>query len=108
MLDRLDRSHPYVRWSHKVKAPRRMTRTRHGQPHTFYVGSFNQERISKIHRTDLAGRCRMADRFSTDKSTRLEYLDDLPVPRDEILAHRELFCDYCFFGGPDKSALKIA
>ncbi len=106
--DRLDRSHPYVRWTHNVKAPRRMTRTRHGQPHTFYVGSYVQERVSKIHRTDLPGRCRFADQFSTDKSTRLEYLDALPVPREEILANRALFCDYCFFGGPDKSALKIA
>jgi hypothetical protein len=30
------------------------------------------------------------------------YLDELPFPIEEINAHRDELCEYCFFGGPDK------
>ena len=29
-------------------------------------------------------------------------MDELPFPLEELVAHRGLVCDYCFFGGPDK------
>jgi hypothetical protein len=38
---------------------------------------------------------------------RVEYFDALPFPETQILARRAELCDYCFFGGPDKSAVLI-
>ena len=34
----------------------------------------------------------------------IEYLDDLPFPRENLVQRRSQVCDYCFFGGPSKSA----
>jgi hypothetical protein len=54
---------------------------------------------SRIHRTDLPGRCLFAATYSTSFAT-LEYLDELPFPVAELPHRRAAVCDYCFFGGP--------
>ena len=33
----------------------------------------------------------------------IEYLDDLPFPRAELINQRSQVCDYCFFGGPTRT-----
>lgn len=102
--DRLDRTHPYVRWRSNVKLPtyvRKFSRSR-----AEYVYRRNRfdflRRTSTIHRTDLPGRCLFADQYSYFADP--EYLDRLPgVSReDQLVRNRDAFCDYCFFGGPDK------
>jgi hypothetical protein len=87
IADRFDRHHPYVRWEHQVLIP----------------GGYERRR-SAIHRTSLDGRCSMADRASW--TTEFEYLDALPFALSDAVANRAVLCDYCFFGGPDKSMLR--
>jgi hypothetical protein len=109
ITDTLDRSHPYVRWRHQVYTP--VVRVEPDGSHT-QLGYELKNRASDIHRTAFPGRCRMASRYSAkvsrtdDGSLRphLEYMDSLPFPRDELVSHRAVVCDYCFFGGPDKTA----
>jgi hypothetical protein len=107
ITDVLDRSHPFVRWRHVVNTP--VVRVERDGSHT-ELGFSLADRCSSIHRTDVPGRCRMASRYSSkvsrtnDRTPSLEYLDALPFPHDQIVARRGALCDYCFFGGPDKSA----
>jgi hypothetical protein len=110
ITDRLDRTHPYVRWTHSVYTPR--VRVEADGSHT-QDGYDLKERHSAIHRTAVPGRCRMAARFSakvapTPEAAQpyapvLEYLDALPFPVGQLVANRSQVCDYCFFGGPDKT-----
>lgn len=107
LRDRLDKTKPYVRWSHHVYTPDVRVEVDSSQT---MVGEHIKYRKSKIHRTDFPGRCRMASRFSLSKPgrfripsnrpTRIEYLGELPFPRDQLRHHRAELCDYCFFGGP--------
>ena len=83
--DRLDRHHPYVKWEHWAQGT---------------------ERYSAIHRTAVPGRCKMADRGSRNGPA-ITYLDSLPFPVADVAAHRDELCDYCFYGGPTKTALLI-
>jgi hypothetical protein len=94
--DPLDASRPYVRWraivplpSFIVEADGSLTRN----------GLAALPRASRIHRTDLPGRCLFAATYSTSFAT-LEYLDELPFPVAELPHRRAAVCDYCFFGGP--------
>ena len=106
ICDRLDRSHPFVRWAHEVVTP--VVQVEADGSRT-QMGYNKKIRVSNIHRTDVPGRCRMVSQYSysvspTDESSpHLEYLDALPFPEDEIVEHRRVLCDYCFFGGPDKT-----
>lgn len=100
ICDPLDRSHPFVKWSHEVKVP--LVRVEDNGTHTL-LGERVALRHSKIHRTDLRGRCRMATRYSPHAAGRLEWLDALPFPPADLPARRREVCDYCFFGGPTKS-----
>lgn len=109
VADRVDRSHPYVRWTHQVLTPE-VRRTPDGS--RTLLGDSVKTRRSKIHRTDLPGRCRMVSRYSQswiDFSTSintgptLDYMDALPFPRAELATHRIQVCDYCFYGGPTKT-----
>jgi len=128
LSDRVDKSHPYFYWSHwvytnNVRVEQNGTKT--------IIGFVLKRRISRIHRTDLPHRCRMASKYSisyplgfynikkTPKeealsnqikdTTFIKYLDQLPFPQSELslrtqLAYnRDKVCDYCFFGGPDKN-----
>ncbi len=91
VADRLDRTHPYVWWA------------------GWAAGTYKE---SALHRTAVPGRCEMADRGPI--RTKFNYLDALPFPKAEIELHRVSdqerdhhlkVCDYCFYGGPDKTVL---
>lgn len=96
--DRLDQTHPYVRWTHDVLTPIVEVQPDGRQVE---VGKRWTNRHSVIHRTAFPGRCRFADRYSTDLTTVLEYLDELPFPTADLAAHRGEVCDFCFYGGPE-------
>ena len=96
--DRLNRRLPYVSWEHWMRVPIQRVESDGTLTRT---GSRREKRTSAIHRTDLAGRCRFADRYSVNAT--LTYLPELPFPADEIIPRRDALCDYCFFGGPTKT-----
>jgi len=96
VVDPLDRRHPFVRWRHETRVPNVRVNP-DGTRDVFE--SMRVERFSHIHRTDLPGRCR----FASEASGQIEYLDDLPFPRAQIVERRKGLCDYCFFGGPTKN-----
>jgi hypothetical protein len=107
--DRFDRQHPYVRWRHLaiffVPAP--TVDDPHRQRTVF------DKRRSAIHRTAIPGRCSMLGKASgkIDKpaspSHEIEYFDELPFPVDQLNQHRDVLCEYCFYGGPDKTTSLI-
>ncbi len=105
--DRLDRSRPYVRWTHQALIP---VVRREADGSKTILGEVVKTRKSKIHRTAIPGRCRMASHYSqswilstpTRPGPVLEYLPDLPFARADLIANRARVCDYCFFGGPTK------
>jgi hypothetical protein len=105
--DRLDRSHPYVRWTHQVLIP--IVRREADGSRTI-LGEAIKTRNSKIHRTAIPGRCRMASHYSQSwiffetegPRPTLQYLEALPFARADLIANRGQVCDYCFFGGPTK------
>jgi hypothetical protein len=99
--DRLDRSHPYVSWRHQTYSPITQTQL-NGQVQV--IDYWAEYRKSAIHRTDVPGRCSNAARFSEDAVP--QYHDALPFALVDIDFHRDLLCDYCFWGGPDKTELK--
>lgn len=96
--DPLDSRHPFVRWRHTVPVPFVQVEA---DGSTTKLGEPLVERFSKIHRTDLPGRCLFAHQYSSLAEP--EYLDDLPFPRSDLVRLRARVCDYCFFGGPDKN-----
>ena len=108
IFDRLDRSRPYVRWDHTCWAP--VVVVEPDGTHTHH-GYDLKHRHSRIHRTAVPGRCRMASRYSYSVASvethpllpHLTYLDELPFPVEELPSQRRLVCDYCFFGGPTKT-----
>lgn len=118
-VDFVDRSHPFVRWTHFVRVPM-VERLPGGLPggSRRVLGRPVRERRSAIHRTHPTLRCRMLSAIELLRPEedaladvvvprdRIEYLDVLPFPEDQILARRAELCDYCFFGGPDKSILR--
>ncbi|HEU5266668.1 MAG TPA: hypothetical protein VFU35_08200 [Jatrophihabitans sp.] len=71
---------------------------------------FYWDRISRsrIHRTAVAARCKMLRQVSNiyhaDRFFGLRFRDYLPFTWDNIAQHRTELCDYCFWGGPDKTA----
>ena len=78
--ERIDRRHPFVFWE---------------------GWAAGQAKRSTIHRTALPGRCLMVWRAS--RNAAFTYLDELPFPLEELNQHRDQICEYCFFGGPDKT-----
>lgn len=105
--DYVDRSHPFVRWSHQAVVP--IVRVEPDGSHTI-ITQAAVGRNSAIHRTAIPGRCRMLRNYSLQRVLpkdgppfALEYLDALPFPMEEIVANRAVLCDYCFFGGPTKT-----
>lgn len=108
ILDRLDRSHPYVQWQYAVPTPNVV---HYDDGTSERVGWRMTQRKSVLHRTRMPGRCRFAEEYSwmaTAKETlKLEYLDELPFQVEYLAAHRKSVCDYCFYGGPSKTEPKI-
>jgi hypothetical protein len=97
--DRLDRSRPYARWTHQVITPDVVVL---GNGQTKRVGWRHLTRHSRVHRTDVPGRCLFVGSYTYDLDEP-EYLDALPFPIAELVAHRPEVCDYCFYGGPTKT-----
>jgi hypothetical protein len=103
VMDWVDRSHPYVHWTHDARTQEARVE-RDGS--VTVLGNHVKHRRSKIHRTDLPLRCHNVrwGVIPIDKNKlKVEYLDELPFPPEDIAQSRELLCDYCFFGGPDKN-----
>jgi hypothetical protein len=106
--DALDRSHPFVQWTHDVFTPIVEVRPDGSSIETGYQ---LRTRQSAIHRTALPGRCRMATSYSLKREEpnkalqkrTPDYLDELPFPIANLIPNRSKVCDYCFFGGPDKT-----
>src|SRR5262249_16941491 len=59
--DRLDRSLPYVRWTHQALIP---VVRREADGSKTILGEVVKTRTPKIHRTAIPGRCRMAAHYS--------------------------------------------
>lgn len=106
VADSFDRAHAFVEWG-----PKRVYFRNGG------TGRRAWTRISRsrIHRTAVAARCQMvrvaagmredaASFNAISSSTQFRYLDLLPFPWQELNDHRTILCEYCFFGGPDKTA----
>jgi hypothetical protein len=96
IYDNLDRHHKYVQWG----------------PHTVYFKNqgtdgewWSHNRISHIHRTAVSPRCLMLRIAATDGvfPGGISYLDELPFAWQYLNGHRKPLCEYCFFGGPDKT-----
>jgi len=126
VTDRLNRSHPYVRWTHSVGVPifkreadgsgtvlmsQVIAYYRFGYPVMKMIPKLKwKTRHSKIHRTAVPGRCRMASHYAADSpktSLHLEYLDQLPFNPLNLANHRAEVCDYCFYGGPTGTVPRV-
>ena len=102
--DILDRSHSFVQWGpHTVHFP---------PPNVPLVDVvwWSHIRRSRIHRTAMAARCKMLKRKAAmvtgdpfDPGVPLQYFDHLGFSWDSLNQHRKILCEYCFFGGPDKT-----
>jgi hypothetical protein len=111
--DRLDRAKPYVRWTHQALIP---VVRREADGSKTILGEAIKTRHSKIHRTAIPGRCRMASHYSQSwilstpakPGPVLEYLLDLPFDLADLIANRAQVCDYCFFGGPTRDVPLIS
>ena len=92
---------PFIRWSHDVGVPS-VKVEKDGS--LTEVGFSVIKRYTRIHRTDPSRRCLFATRFPGGfTAPDIEYLDDLPFPSSDLAHHRRRVCDYCFYGGPDKT-----
>jgi hypothetical protein len=109
IVDPVDRSHPYVHWTHEVWTPEVQI---HDNGSRELLGFAAQGRRSKLHRTDIPGRCRSVTKFSLNQirdpgpgvtPSAIQYLDALPFPVENLVASRKQVCDYCFFGGPTRT-----
>ena len=102
ITDRIDRTYPYVKWSHHVITPNvvKNAQGKHQQ-----VGWQKFKRHSVIHRTDVPGRCKFVSQYTT-KIKHPTYLDELPFEITSIHEHRDEVCDFCFYGGPQSKELK--
>ena len=95
--DNLDRHRKFVEWG----------------PHRVYFMNsgtkdevWSHDRTSRIHRTATGARCMMLRWRASDsprKRPKFRYFDTLPHKWDELFQHRHYLCEYCFFGGPDKT-----
>ena len=103
LLDRrlIDSSHPYVRWVRKSVVP---WVRREADESLTPLGLRTIERTSALHRTDVPNSCLFIEPQGRHSgSIEYTYLDALPFPESDLADNRPAVCDYCFFGGPDKS-----
>jgi len=103
--DYLDRHHKYVEWGlHTVHFKNAGTGWRW----------WEHKRRSRIHRTAVSARCLMLRAVASEHAaaftgedpkhfSKVTYLDALPFSWQVLNNHRKVLCEYCFFGGPDKS-----
>jgi hypothetical protein len=95
--DDLDRHRNFVKWG----------------PHIVFFANagtnnetWSHNRTSKIYRTATGARCMMLRQRAEDsprKRPKFRYFDTLPAEWIPLEKHRHFLCDFCFFGGPDKT-----
>jgi len=96
--DNLDRTHKFVKWG-----PKRVYFSNAGTNYEGWV----HDRTSRIHRTATAARCIMLRQRASDtprKRPRFQYFDALPYGWTQLYQNRHYLCEFCFFGGPDKTS----
>jgi hypothetical protein len=95
--DDLDRSRNFLEWGpHRVFFANAGTNDE----------TWSHDRTSRIHRTATGARCMMLRQraeASPRQRPKFRYFDTVPHPWDQLANHRHFLCDFCFFGGPDKS-----
>ncbi len=134
--DHIDRSHPYMTWAphdRYIRPGIPFWTSTPIPPHTTVTRWVKTSPPSRIHRTDLwtgGKRCLVAENsgmmgsppskgVGKGESDRVQLevgprsgdpLDHLPVSVSDLQNDRDLargvLCDYCFFGGPTKTALR--
>lgn len=95
--DDLDRTRNFVVWG-----PHRVFFANAGTNNE----SWTHNRTSKIHRTATGARCMMLRQraeATPRMRPRFRYFDTLPAEWNPLAEHRHFLCDFCFFGGPDKT-----
>lgn len=95
--DKLDRRQSFVEWGPK------WVRFHNAGTNGAMWSRYSR---SRIHRTAVAARCRalwIATTLGLPKGTRFHYFDYLPWGWEGVPFHRTELCEYCFFGGPDKT-----
>ena len=88
---------PYVQWAHNVK---------------YWDGYRAQtvRRASRIHKVPGKGGCRFSNQYllpqnkAAWKHYEVRFLSELPFDERFLRWNRDMVCQYCFFGGPDKQA----
>jgi hypothetical protein len=93
ILDKFDRHHKYIEWFHTVYF------TNAGTDGKIWW----RDRRSRIHRIAVSARCKMLREIGHKFGTPRKYRDKLPFAWDQLSANRKILCEYCFFGGPDKT-----
>ena len=103
--DYIDRHHKYVEWGPHIVHFKNQGTGWHWWQHT---------RRSRIHRTAVSARCRMLQLVAKEHAaafndpayqlfTIVTYKDVLPFSWANLNNHRKPLCEYCFFGGPEKT-----
>ncbi len=97
----ISRAHPYVRWLRGSVVPW-VRKEADGSLTPLGLRTIN--RLSAIHRTDVPHSCLFIEpQTGSSGSIDYTYLDQLPFPESDIVRHRAVLCDYCFFGGPSST-----
>jgi hypothetical protein len=112
IADLLDRHHPFVRWNDEVYIVPGYKTARLGSVAEVAAGKqvvyWSRTRDSRIHRTDVPGRCLAVGPTAPNRVNGYIYSDALPFPLSEAGQKRHgVLCDYCFYGGPTKTTLLI-
>jgi hypothetical protein len=98
--NRLATKHRFVRWEHTAYCPVYVDGSSENKVVKEYYSS---HRRSRVHFTSPTKRCRFADSFPEDVDPWL--FDQLPFTQVDADGHRDQLCDYCFYGGPDKTEM---
>ena len=104
--DNINRHHKYVQWGPKAV---------HFKNEGTGGKWWEHVRRSRIHRTAVSARCRMLKMMATEHApaftdpsyelfTIVTYSDSLPFAWNDLQKHRKPLCEYCFFGGAEKTA----
>ena len=106
VTDVVDRHHPYVHWDHTA-----YFHDPAGPPPLKSHPLWSRSRKSRIHRTDVLIRCEVLNRALESLPSRSApvYVDTLSPfgTLDDVGRWRHgVLCDYCFFGGPTRTAWK--
>jgi hypothetical protein len=87
----VDRHHRFVEWG-----PKYVYFRNEGTGGVWWY----RTRKSRIHRTAVSARCKA---LREPIRGAVKYSDTLPFAWSALATNRKVLCEYCFFGGPDKS-----